>query len=143
LNHPRGAALLADQLHEATTIIESWGIKVAASSRLPQAEALLRQTAARDQYPSDLAELHRLGNAIRVGFDFYHISPALTETPVPPVVGDLRHAVKGSLDDAGARPSNRAQTQVLFGFVLAVGGLRPRVPRTDGGPTPVRIHKRG
>ncbi len=82
------------------------------------------------------AQLHRIGTAIRLGFDFYHITRVLTEDRVDAIAEDLPRALKGSLQDVGPAAANRAQSQALIGAVLAVGGLRPAAPVLGNTPTP-------
>jgi hypothetical protein len=97
---------------------------------------LLRSTAAHAEYPDDQQQLYRIGAAIRLGFDFYHITRVLTEERVDAIAEDLRRALKGTLEDVGPTAANRAQSQALIGAVLAVGGLRPAAPVLGNTPTP-------
>lgn len=133
---PGGLAILADKLAESIDILKAWRLRVPATSRLLAAVRLLRETSTLSEYPDNTAQLHRIGTAIRIGFDFYHITRCLTEDRVDAVAEDLRRALKGTLDDSGPTEANRAQSQVLVGAVLAVGGLRPAAPVPGEGQTP-------
>lgn len=133
---PGSLGILADKLAEAITILESWHLRVPPSSRLHSAVRLLRETAGLSEYPDDEARLSRIGRAIRIAFDFYHITRVLTEERVDSIAEDLRRALKGTLDDAGPTEAHRAQSQMLIGAVLAVGGLRPGAPPLSSTPTP-------
>jgi hypothetical protein len=105
--------------------------------RLPHsAVRLLQETADLSAYPDDEVRLVRIGRAIRVAFDFYHITRVLTEERVDAMAEDLRRALKGTLDDSGPTEAHRAQSQMLIGAVLAVGGLRPGAPPLGPAPTP-------
>jgi hypothetical protein len=135
-NTPSGLSIVASKLDESIEIIKSWRIRVADSSRLPSASRLLHRSSALSAYPEDAGQLVRIGNAIRVGFDFYHITRTLPDERVAVVAEDLRRSLNGTLDDTGPTAAHRAQSQVLFASIMAVGGLRPAAPTTAAGSTP-------
>jgi hypothetical protein len=140
---PAGAAILADKLAEAIEILRSWKLRVPEASRLPMAVGVLRRVSAAQAYPSDRRELTRIQNAIRIAFDFYHITRTLTVDRVDAVAEDLRRALGGTLDDLGATEALRAQSQVLIAAVMAVGGLGPGAPDPGATKTPDYILKLG
>lgn len=133
---PRGAAILADKLGESIAILETWNIRIASASKLPTAERLLRQIADLPAYPEEDRLLLRIGNVIRIAFDFYHITRCLTEDRVDAIAEDVRRSIKGTVDDSGPTEANRAQSQVLIAAVMAVGGLKPAAPQLEDGQTP-------
>lgn len=133
---PAGCALLATKLEEAIHMLKSWELRVSAHSRLRRAVALLGKIASLDAYPTDAAQLIRIGNAIRLAFDFYHITTCLPPNRVDALAEDLRRALKGTLDDDGPTEAHRAQSQVFTAAVMAVGGLRPRVAALGEKTTP-------
>jgi hypothetical protein len=133
---PRGVAILADKLGEAIGILESWKLRVSPASRLQAAKRLLHHIATTPAYPEDEAQLHRIGNAIRIAFDFYHITRCLTEDRVNAISEDLRRSLDGTLNDYGPTEANRAQSQVLIAAVMAAGGLKPGAPVPGQGQTP-------
>jgi hypothetical protein len=140
---PSGLGLVASKLDEAIEIIKSWRIRVADSSRLPSASRLLYRSTTLSAYPDDPLQLLRIGNAIRVGFDFYHITRTLTDERVDAVAEDLRRSLSGTLDDTGPTSAQRAQSQVLFASTMAVGGLRPAAPSTAAGSSPDYVVRLG
>jgi hypothetical protein len=133
---PAGLSSLATKLGEAIDIIRSWNIRVSESSRLPSAKRLLEQVSKLESYPTDANQLNRIGNSIRIAFDFYHITRVLPMDRVAAIAEDLRRALGGTIDDVGPTAAHRAQSQILTAAVMAVGGLKPGAPRTDGNITP-------
>jgi hypothetical protein len=116
--------LLADKLEEAIRHLVDQGVRVSASSRLPQAVKLLHAVAQRGAFPADAAELLPIANAIKAAFDFTAIRRALPDIPNAEVLDTCRRAVRGTLADEGPTPAHQAQSQLQFGCVLAETGLR-------------------
>ncbi|MGH2670474.1 MAG: hypothetical protein ACRDH5_15400, partial [bacterium] len=103
---------------------------------MPQAVKLLRSVHRTKAYPSTDPELVRVGNAVKAAFNFVSFIDAIQPPGPRGVVGSLKRAMNGTLDDVGPTEPHRAQSELLVGVALAAGGVRIGAPRPGGKKTP-------
>src|SRR5690349_3634739 len=110
--------ILAGRLDSAIKHFRSWGVKIHPQSRLPLASHLLAEIGRSEKYPASAGELVRVGNALRIAFDFDAIANALETRRSAPLAETIRRACRGTLNDQGATVSHRAQSELRFGATL-------------------------
>jgi hypothetical protein len=127
---PRSASALcedaASDLEAALLRFDQWGVRIPNGGRLDEARRMLRNTAAKNEFPRDRDDLLRVTNAIILANDFADIAGYLDLPLTPESLRALNQAVKGSLHQAGTtRAPYQAQSELWAQAVLSRGGLQP------------------
>lgn len=124
---------LADRMMEALTVIEEWGIRVDAISRLREGERLLRDVAAANAFPQSHDKLVRVAHAARDAQEFSEISGMLPDEPIHKVAVALRDAATSQTSETSLHPY-QAQAELWVGAMLSCAADFVGSPRGRGRP---------
>jgi hypothetical protein len=122
---PAATGMLADRLDGVLARLPGLGVRVSPVGRLPLAVKLLRAIHHAGAYPTAEPDLIRVGNAIKVAFNFARITDVLRPPCPRGLLRSLQEALNGTLDDTGPTAAHRAQSELVFGATLATGTQRP------------------
>ena len=130
---PERCGTLATWMNEAIATFAGWRLPILSMQRLVDGRDWLRMVAEDGCYPDDDVALIRSALAIRDAVEFSQIARALGRERMEMLVGDLKEALGGVVDqDNYVRTPYQYQSQLWIGALLAAGGHGPRVPHTSG-----------